>query len=369
MSGLRLDTIADLAGFEDAAPGWDELVAAQRRPSPFLLHGWIAEWIRQYSGGVRLRVHTARRGDTVVGALPLQVVRRHGVRVAEFVGGSLTNFADLLVAPGEQPETAEALAEAAAAGDHDYAHLHGLSHGSRLAAQAPLRTVARVGAPVLDLTGGWDSAYTAKTSSKRRNLHRRRRKQLAALGRLETRIARTPAEVDAVLDDTFRLHVLRWAGRHDGSGYATEAGRRFHRAAALRLARDDLVRIVSLDLDGTPIAFHYYFTLAGRMYVHRLAFDPAYAQYSPGLVNTLDALEAAADEGLTTVEYMGSAERYKVELSDRLDPMHDAFGLEKTMLGRAASTAARAALELRLHSKQVDGLRNTYLRARAHAVR
>ena len=30
------------------------------------------------------------------------------------------------------------------------------------------------------------------------------------------------------------------------------------------------------------------------MYVHRLAFDPAFARYSPGLVNTLDTIEAAA---------------------------------------------------------------------------
>ena len=34
------------------------------------------------------------------------------------------------------------------------------------------------------------------------------------------------------------------------------------------------------------------------MYVHRLGFDPAYARYSPGLVNTLDTIETAAAEGL-----------------------------------------------------------------------
>jgi CelD/BcsL family acetyltransferase involved in cellulose biosynthesis len=368
MTELQLETITDLAGLEAAAPGWDELVASQRRPSPFLLHGWLVEWVRHFGAGAELRIQVARRDGRLVGALPLQVVRRRGLRVAEFVGGSLTNFADLLLLPGELPETAAALLRVGGP-RYDYAHLHGLSGGSRLAASTDLRTIERVGAPVLDLSPGWDAVYAAKTSSKKRNLHRRRRKQLDALGRIEKRIARTQAEIDAVLDDTFRLHELRWAGRHDGSGYATPEGRVFHRAAALRLAADDFVRIVSLDLDGVPIAFHYYFALAGRMYVHRLAFDPAYAQASPGLVNTLDALETAGNEALNLVEYMGSADRYKVELSDRLDPMHDAFGLAATPQGRVAAAATRATLDLRLRTKQVDALRNAYLRARALTVR
>ncbi len=367
MSAVELETIESVEGLEAAEAGWDELVAAQRRPSPFLLHAWVAEWARAFGDGAELQVHTARRDGRLVGLLPLQVVRRGGLRVAEFAGGTLTNFADLLVAPGEPAETAERLVQRA--DGFDFAHLHGLSAGSRLAARASLSVVERVGAPVLDLTGGWDAVYHAKTSSKRRNLHRRRRKQIESLGRVETRVARTPDEIDAVIDDTFRLHELRWAGRHDGSGYATAAGRAFHRVAARRLAEKGNSRIVTLDLDGTPIAFHYYFALAERMYVHRLAFDPAYAQWSPGLINTLDALQTAADDGLTLVEYMGAADRYKVELSDRLEPMHDAFGLAHTVQGRVASTASRRLLELRLRSKDVDTFRNAYLRARALTAR
>ena len=78
----------------------------------------------------------------------------------------------------------------------------------------------------------------------------------------------------------------------------------------------DIPRIVLLKLDGRAIAFHYYFAFCGRMYVHRLAFDPDLSRYSPGVVNTLDAIQVAAEEGLTLVEYLGGAERYKADLSD-----------------------------------------------------
>ena len=53
------------------------------------------------------------------------------------------------------------------------------------------------------------------------------------------------------------------------------------------------------------------------MYVYRLAFDPAFGRFSRGVLNTLDAIEIAATEGVETVEFLGGAERYKLDLSDR----------------------------------------------------
>jgi CelD/BcsL family acetyltransferase involved in cellulose biosynthesis len=338
-----------------------------QRPSPFLLHSWLSEWWRHHGDEGALAVQVAYRGGRLVGALPLYIRRERSLRVATFLGGERSELADLLCSPEEADDVVEGLISAASRSGHDYALLHGLPGSSRLGkALGPgLALVPRIEAPVLDLTDGWEQVYAAKTSSKKRNLHRRRRKQLQELGRVETRVLGSPDEIDSVLDDTFRLHEARWAGRYDGSGYATPVGRRFHRAAFRRLAEQDRVRIVTLELDGRQIAFHQYFALCGRMYVHRLAFDPALAKYSPGLVNTLDALEAASAEALTWVEFLGGAERYKLELADRIDPLHDAFGLAGTPRGRVAVLARRKALELRLLLKRSEPLRSAYLRMRA----
>src|SRR5207302_10634129 len=125
-----------------------------------------------------------------------------------------------------------------------------------------------------------------------------------------------------------------WVGRPDRSGFATETGRLFNREALTALAEQDAVRIVTLKLDGRPIAFHYYLVFAQRMYVYRLAFDPEFARYSPGLLATLGALEWAGEEGLERVEYLGGDERYKVELSDRLEPLRQGLGMARTSRGR-----------------------------------
>lgn len=366
MEPLTTAVVRSLEDFALLADDWDALVVAAARPSPFLLHSWLDEWWRHYGGGRELHVHVARRSGRLVAALPLYVERVGGLRLASFVGGETSQFGDVLLAVGEPEETAVAVLDRLGRERaHDFARLHGLSGGSRLQRlRGDLALVQRVEAPVLDLSDGWDAVYRAKTTSKKRNLHSRRRRQLRSLGVVETRVARTREEIDRVVEETFRIHELRWSGRYDGSRYATLEGRRFHRAVIGRLADQDIARIVTLELDGTPIAFHYYLAFCERMFVHRLAFDPAYAACSPGLVNTLDALEAAASEGLKRVEYLGSADRYKVELSDGFDPIHDGFGLAASASGHVAAVTFRRALELRLRLKRSDALRHVYLSAR-----
>jgi CelD/BcsL family acetyltransferase involved in cellulose biosynthesis len=337
-----------------------------------LLHGWLREWWRHYGDEGALRVHVAHRDGRLVGALPLCVRARPGFRVLTFVGGAHSALADLLLAPGESISTADALARRVDDSEHDFADLFGLPGASLLArALGPnkLRLVERGEAPVLDLEGSWDEVYRAKLSAKKRSQNRRRMRSLARLGTVEVAFARSEEELAPALEDAFALHELRWRGRPDGSEFATPVGRRFHRAALLALAGSDVPRIVTLKVAGRPAAFHYFFALEGRMYVHRMGFDPAFAQFSPGWLNTLDTLELATAEGLTRVEFLGGAERYKRELSDRFEPLYEGFGLAGSMRGAAAARARVGAIELRKRLKRSETLRRFYFDGLAPARR
>lgn len=362
-SSLDVRTVSTLEDLERLAPEWDALVRAMPRPSPFLLHAWLDTWWRHYGGDATLSVPVASRPGTLVGAAPMMLRRVLGVPVARFLGGRQSVLSDLLLSPDVESAAARGLVEELARAGAAYVDAYGLPCDSRLAEAvgSSLELIERVEAPVLDLTGGWDAVYGAKTSSKKRNLHRRRRRQLGELGRLEVVVAREPDELGAALEEAFRLHALRWRGRPDGSGFVTPVGRRFHRAVLHRLAALDVPRIVLLKLDGRAIAFHYYFALEGAMYVHRLAFDPALARYSPGLVNTLDTIEAASAEGLTRVEFLGGAERYKRELADGFDPLCHGLGLARGVRGRALVAAEVALIRLRLRAKKSRTLHRLYL--------
>ncbi len=360
---VTYETLASEESFAEVGKDWDALVPAMPRPSPFMLHGWLLEWWRHYGEGCTMAVQAAFRGGTLVGALPLVVHSSRRLKVATFLGGRQSAPADLLLADGEELSVGAELAARAAASGQDYADLFGLSADCRLASvlgSSGLHLFERIPAPVLEMSAGWEATYRARTTSKKRGYHRRRRRQLAKLGKVEVRVARSRADLERALEEAFRLHGLRWRGRPDGSGFVTPTGMRFNRAAALALAAIDVPRIVLLELNGRAIAFTYYFAFEGRAFLHRMAFDPAFGRVSPGLTNMYDALETGVSEGLTRFEFLGGPDRYKIELTDRIEPLHAGLGLAGSPAGRAVVAGRSRWLRLRESLKRSPTARSLY---------
>jgi CelD/BcsL family acetyltransferase involved in cellulose biosynthesis len=370
-SRLELATITDTAGFAALADGWDALAGALPRPSPFMLHAWLEEWWRHLGDGARLSVVVARRDGRLVGALPLMIQRRFGVRTAAFIGGGDSALADLLLAEGEPDATAEALVDELRRQPFDLLDAFGLPAGSRLARAAGADLVAheRVEAPVMLMPDGFDAAYKAKRGSKRRAEHRRRMRRLLENGEAEFSIVRTLDELRPALEEGFRINGLRWEGRPDRSLFSTEAGHDFHRAVLPRLAEMDIARILLLRSQGRVVAFQYWLAYRGSMVSNRRAFDPTFSQFSPGLLTMLHALEDASAEGLTRVEFLGGPEPYKLEFSDGFEPLHQAIGLTGGLRGRVAGRAELGMLGLRRRVRHSERLHKLYVDRLAPARR
>jgi CelD/BcsL family acetyltransferase involved in cellulose biosynthesis len=334
------------------------------RPSPFLLYDWISEWWRHYADGATLAVHVAWRGDRLVGALPLCRRRRFGLGVTEFIGGTRAPLADLMVAPNEDSGTALRLALRAAQPSGDYADLFGLPAGSRLTAALPpgaLALIERLEAPVLDLSPGWDAVYEG-LASKTRADRRRHRRKLEQAGAVGLSVARTAEDLGPALEEAFRLHALRWRRRRDASGFGTPVGKSFHRAAVLRLARQDIPRLVTLSLDGRPIAFALYLQLERTIYGLTMGFDPEYARFSPGMEALFCALETAAAEGARRVEFLGTAAEHKLRFTHRLEPIYEGLGLASSPQGRAAVEAVTRGIRIRRRLKRSQTAQRLYYR-------
>jgi CelD/BcsL family acetyltransferase involved in cellulose biosynthesis len=362
---LRTETIWRPRDFARLSGSWDELVRAMRRPSPFLLHDWLLEWWRHYGAKRTLAVHVAKRGEHLVGALPMCRTKRFGLRVTEFLGGTGAPLADLLLAPGEDGATAAQLAARITTVGVDYADLFGLPRDSRLEAVVPqesLTLMERQEAPVLDLEGDWEAIYTDKLSSKARSERRRHRRRLEDLGVVEVSVACTPDELGPALEEAVRVHALRWKGRRETSGFSRPRGSAFLRAALLRLAQQDLPRLVTLRLDQQAIAFALYLLYERTAYGMTMGFDPAYAANRPGMETLLCSLEAAANEGAERVEFLGADAPYKRRFADRFEPIHEGIGLAPTLRGRAAVGALTRGIRVRRQIKRSRTARRIFYR-------
>jgi CelD/BcsL family acetyltransferase involved in cellulose biosynthesis len=362
---LRVELLSAEAGLAKLAPAWDELVAAMPRPSPFLLNAWLVEWWRHFGAGGRLAVWTAFHGDQLVAGLPLFVRARLGLRTLEFVGGTKAALADVVLRPGEGDSTAAALAEACDGLDHDFANVFGLPAESRLTrtpAWRDLRLIERLEAPVLDLSDGWDAVYERKFSQRERQNRRRRRRQLEQLGSVEISVARQPDELGPAFDDAARLYALRWRGRREGSGLLRPDGAAFYRSALLRLAGQDVPRVLTLRVDGRPVAANVYLLLSQTLYGLLMAFDPAFARYAPGSEALFSTLEAASGEGATRAEFLGAATEHKQRFIDRVEPIYQGIGLPRTVRGRLGAEALEAGIRLRRRAKRSETARRLYAR-------
>lgn len=360
-NSLELKTLREVGDLGPLRPDWDRLVRASRRPTPFLLSGWVEAWLRSREGETEPAIHIAHRDGRLVAVLPLVIRRWAKLRLARFVGDDVA-FGDILLDPSESIETAKRLL-AHAAGSHDFAALVTISAGSTLveAAGRRLRLVTKVGAPSLDVSRGFEATYREKVSARHRSNQRKQRRQLSELGTLEIELARTPAELEQALEDAFHLHALRWQGRFDRSSMQTSADKTFHIEAFRSLAADDIARILTLKVDGKAIAFNFYFTFCKRMFGYRHSFDPAYARYSPGLLSLFEAIDRSTREGITTIELLRGEDSYKLRLADRVEQLYEGVGLTGGPLGAIASRARVGALVARARMKRSERLRRLYL--------
>ena len=360
---LTLSVVSDADGLRALGPDWDRLVLAADRPSPFLLHEWITTWWRHFGAGATLAVVTATRDCVLVGLAPMFIRRHRGLLVCSFLG-TQPALADLLVARGDDGSIGRALLARLSQLRFDYLNVFGSPPGGvlpRLCNEGDLTVLRRLDAPVLRMPDGWEAAYASRIGPKKRSLHRRRLRQLAQLGTISWTTARSPDEVVRELDHVFEIHARRWQGRPDGSTFGVRGGHEFHREVARVLAAKDAVRILMLRINGRPVAFHYWFLLGATMYVHRLAFDPEFARFSPGQVTLLQAIANASSEGARRVEFLEGDERYKMELADEMEPLYQIVGLPSGLIARGAVGMVLFMIRMRMWLKRNKRLHRLYL--------
>jgi CelD/BcsL family acetyltransferase involved in cellulose biosynthesis len=360
---LSVRALTDVSALGQIDTAWDTLVEGMPRPSPYLFSAWVIAWLGEQAFASQPYVLVAERGGELAGFAPFVMRRAGRTRVAMFAGAHESALADIVVAPGEPPETARMLLGALPGSSMDALDVFGLPGNSVLAeaAGSRLRVIERVESPVTEMPDGWDEAYTRHTSSNRRNQDRRRERQLEELGTLETSLATTSEAVLRDLPDAFALHHLRWQGRPDGSTFGLAAGQRFQQVALPQLADEGRFAMLTLRLDGRPIAFHCWFVAGTSIYLHRNAFDASLSRYGPGLVALRRSLAAASERGARRIEYLGGAEQFKRDLADRFEPLHQGFGLARGPAGRAYVARAQLAIALRKRLKRSERLHRLYL--------
>jgi CelD/BcsL family acetyltransferase involved in cellulose biosynthesis len=203
---------------------------------------------------------------------------------------------------------------------------------------------------------GPGGSFETLLRTKRRKEWGRLRRRLEEQGEVRSEWSAS----DAAIEDFLRLEASGWKGDRGTALVADRNRAAFAREMLSSFAADNRLRIARLMLDGRPIAAGAVLVSGPRAYYWKTAFDPAYAQYSPGVLLTLAmSRDLEADPGLTLVDSCADPDHPMIDRiwTDRID-LAD-FVLQtrpgSTLAFKLAIEARRARAAAREHVKRLAG--------------
>ena len=187
--------------------------------------------------------------------------------------------------------------------------------------------------PYISIDRSWDEFSASLSPAFRQNL-RNRWTRLTKLGTPKLEVLDTWAAIKESCPDALQLEASGWKQSAGTSIVSDRATHSFYTKLADRAAAAGWLRILFLTLDGRRIATAYGAIYDDRLLFIKTGYDPAFAKCSPFKVLTHQALRYAFEQGLREVDFLGTAEAWKLEWT-RTTRHHDwLFIFGNTVRGR-----------------------------------
>jgi CelD/BcsL family acetyltransferase involved in cellulose biosynthesis len=331
---IRVFVHAEAEGIEALAPEWAALEARCPEATGFQNFDWCAVWLREAAWReepLRPRVVTVREAERLVMLWPLQVETRFGATIARWIGEPMTQYGDALAEPGAGRSRWRAAAEAEMARwrDVDLVALTRLrADGVVSASGAAIRFCeSAVSAPFLDLRAGG--------CARRHKSVERRARRLERLGPLSFEESLDPAARESAARRALAMKRA-WLDEKGlmSVGLSAPTTGDFLAGAA----RAGVLRVHVLRVGGEPAAIDLGLCGGGFYRLLLVAYDPRFAQGSPGQVLTARLIERCAALGLSGFDLLAPADPYKFMWAGAAVAMGERYA-PRTLKGRAAAFA------------------------------
>lgn len=335
-----------------AADLWQEVEEAHGEAPLAVSWRWTETWLRHYGESVEHRFLVLHDAAAPVAAAlvtcdrilarRVSLRRAHVGTAGEPEGASVVVERNALLALPHAREAAAATLAGwlRAAGRHDELVLEGFvpEDAELLARHEPGLELERRASPVTALAAGEDVLGTLRSGPRRRV-----RQSLRAFGELQAEWVEDPARAPAVMGELIALHQARWRAAGERGAFADCRFRAFHRAAVARLLPGGeaiLFRVTTAG--GATVGCLLSYVDRGRVLFYQSglgAFE--HSAQRPGLAVHALCMQACADRGLHTYDFLAGESRYKRELATGEDELVWASAPRGTPRGRVLRAVRR----------------------------
>lgn len=279
------------------AAEWEALARNAGEPNAFAERWFVEAGLAHLAGDVDVRLLAAHEDGALIGLLPVCVAPRFGRLPVPHVTNWLHHNAFLgtpLLARGRERAAWGAMLDALDASPwaRGFLHLDGLvEDGPAHCALREVRTcdtVHRAERALLQSDLGSTAYYEATVRKKKRKELKRLQSRLAELGKVTTRRLAEPGELWPWCDTFLGLERSGWKGRAGSAIASDPANEAFFRAALAGAWEAGRLEMLRMDLADRPIAMLVNFLAPPGSFSFKIAFDEAFARFSPGVLIQLD---------------------------------------------------------------------------------
>ncbi len=295
-------------------PEWWELFHLCPDATPFQSPAWLLPWWSCFGCGDP-KVITVRHHTKLVG-LGLFYVYSPDVAAHPklfFIGKAVSDYLDLLVAPGEyRAQVAREILDCALSRipGWETAELDRLPPSSPIL-QLPRPASARDGTCPEVALNGHDLEDFVTRRSTIINLRNRGRRAHKA-GNVEF-VTADDRNYKSLMNALVALHSNRMCAVGLPGMFSDPNMTKFLRDAGRQLLRAGMLRLHAMRLNGTNIAVLFGLLQRKRAYLYNFGFDPQYAALAPATQLIAFAMKSAAAEGAEIYDFLQGDEPYKFE--------------------------------------------------------
>jgi CelD/BcsL family acetyltransferase involved in cellulose biosynthesis len=210
--------------------------------------------------------------------------------------------------------------------------------------------------PYIELSPDWIEPEK-QFNSGRRSDFRRAQRHAGQIGEVKYEmLSPAPSEVGDLLEEAYRVEMASWKGA-EGSALAVDPVRgAFYRKYAVAASERGILRLCFLRINGQAVGMQFAIECGDRFWLLKIGHDDKFAKCSPGTLLMLYSVKYAAERGLRSYEFLGTAESWTRNWTELLHPCVALRAYPMSIGGVAATTLDAARLMLsKLKRKVRDG--------------
>lgn len=313
---IRIELIEERSKLPLSAEQWTDLVTLNETNTIFQTFEWFDAWWKSFGESCHFFFLVVRKGDAVIGFAPLMLRRALGLRQLEFVGTGNADYLDFIL-PTDKSESIAAISRFLRGRSSRWQRFRLCNIPMSSSTARCLRNEvgaglciieeAQVPCPSLRLDRDLESVrHLIDRYSVRRPMN-----WFAKRGVVRFRHVTDFQELSELLPKFFDQHIRRWRAAGERSLFESGEQRAFYGLLAqVMLARGWLLFSV-VELDGEPIAFHFGFDYRRSVTWYKPAFEPRYAEHSPGLLLIRQLIEDSLQRDRLELDFTIGDEAFK----------------------------------------------------------